>query len=272
MKELPLDTAAYLKRIGLQSEPPATIEGLRALQRAQVRSIPFENFDILLGRGIDISRAAIFKKVLGHARGGYCFELNELLYAALQAFGFQARRVLARVHLIGEPSALTHQVNLVRLGGQDFLADAGFGGQSPRTVLPYVLDATTEHEGERYRLVTAPPYGVMLQDWVEGAWRNLYSFEERLVLPVDLLAGNHLTSTHPLSFFTWAPRAALQTAEGRHALWDNRLTTVRHAKTEEFDVPRGAEFIRMLKDIFKIELDAHYEAIKPLHPAPSRPA
>lgn len=270
MNELALDTDAYLKRVGLQSQPPVSLAGLCALQCAQARSIPFENFDILLGRGVDISRAAIFKKTLGHARGGYCFELNELLYAALQAFGFGVRRVLARVHLSGEPSALAHQTNLVQLNGQDFLSDAGFGGQTPRTALPYVLDAVTEYEGERYRLVAAAPYGVMLQDWSEGAWRNLYSFEERLVLPVDLMAGNHLTSSHPRSFFTWAPRAALQTAEGRHTLWDNRLTTVRHGKVEERDVPNGPDFIRILKDRFHIGLDVPYEAIKPLHPAPPR--
>ena len=43
------DFAAYLDRIGLTSVTP-DLAGLTQLQQAQMRAIPFENFDPLLGR------------------------------------------------------------------------------------------------------------------------------------------------------------------------------------------------------------------------------
>ncbi len=255
----------------LRAPPPATVEGLKALHRAQIRKIPFENLDIQLGRGIDISRPAIFAKTLVKRRGGYCFELNELMFAALEAFGFVARRLIARVHLSGAPGPHTHQFSIATVGEQDFLVDAGFGGQSPRGPIPYVLDAVTEIDFKRYRLISAPPYGTMLQDWFANAWRNLYSFEHRLVLDADRVLGNHYTSTHRSAFFTWVKTASIQTSEGRFSLLDMVLTQeTSHGLTETI-IPQGEPYLELLETVFGIEIDATFEDFKPLNPPPPAP-
>ena len=67
------DLEAYLNRVACSDAPMATEEGLESLQRAQLSTIPFENFDILLGRGISVEPEAIFDKLLYNSRGGYCF-------------------------------------------------------------------------------------------------------------------------------------------------------------------------------------------------------
>lgn len=256
--------------MGLREPPLLTLDGLKALHRAQIRKIPFENLDIHLGRGIDVSRPAIFAKCVARRRGGYCFELNELLLAALEVFGFSARRGLARVHLAGRASPHTHQVSIATIDGQDFLVDAGFGGQSPRGPIPFVIDVVTEIDFKRYRLIAAPPYGAMLQDWWQGAWRNLYSLDARLVLDVDRVMGNHMTSTHPTSFFTWAKTASIHTSEARFSIFENILTHETAQGTTETAIPPGEAYLELLETVFGIELDARYQDLKPLNPAPPK--
>ena len=42
------------------------------MQALHVAAIPFEAIDALLGRGVDISPAAVDAKLVGGRRGGYC--------------------------------------------------------------------------------------------------------------------------------------------------------------------------------------------------------
>ncbi|MQA17573.1 MAG: arylamine N-acetyltransferase, partial [Pseudonocardiaceae bacterium] len=53
---------------------------LRRLHRAHALSIPFENLDVMLGRGVDIELNAVQAKLVAGGRGGYCYEHN-LLFA-----------------------------------------------------------------------------------------------------------------------------------------------------------------------------------------------
>lgn len=99
---------AYLQRTGLSASITASEDGLVQIHRTQAYSIPFENFDIQLGRDIDLSPQALFEKMVFRQRGGYCFELNGLFLLALRQFGFETRPLLARVHLRGVATARTH--------------------------------------------------------------------------------------------------------------------------------------------------------------------
>ncbi len=124
------DLDSYLARIGLGELPKADAAGLATLQRAHRLSIPFENLDVILGRGIAIDSARVFGKLVIGKRGGYCFEHNRLFGDALDALGFTARPLLGRVW-INRPDAVpnrTHTLSLVTIDGQDWIADTGFGG------------------------------------------------------------------------------------------------------------------------------------------------
>src|SRR3546814_16635827 len=100
-----MDVEAYLRRIGLEQAPRPDQEGLMSVQRAHRWAIPFENFDIPLGRGISLDPAAVFDKLVVRRRGGYCFEQNQLFLRALLQLGFDARPLLARVWLMAEGSS-----------------------------------------------------------------------------------------------------------------------------------------------------------------------
>jgi N-hydroxyarylamine O-acetyltransferase len=167
----------YLERLNYSGGVQPTEDRLEALHRAQAYTIPFENFDILLGRGITLEPAALYDKLVQRARGGYCFELNGLLLMALQATGFDARALLARVHLVDPPTGRGHQLILVTLQGKQWIADVGFGGPGLRAPIPFELNHVATQDGQTFRLVEAAPFGIMLQTLTDARWQDLYSFD-----------------------------------------------------------------------------------------------
>src|SRR3954466_16237554 len=85
--------ASYLARIGLSvATPTPCLPTLRALRRAHLRAVPFENLDIHLGRPITLNPAAIVCKIVDDRRGGICYELNGAFAALLPALGFENSR------------------------------------------------------------------------------------------------------------------------------------------------------------------------------------
>ena len=145
------------------------------LHHAHFHAIPFENFDILLGRGISLDPEDVFNKLVHKKRGGYCFELNGLFLQALLALGFKARALLARVHVSGTPSGRGHQLELISIDGRDWLADVGFGGNSPRMSIPLELDRHITMDGQTIRLTDGGLFGTMFQALEDGEWKDLYS-------------------------------------------------------------------------------------------------
>ena len=264
MNEPEFEIDLYLERIGLQAVVPCTEDGLETLHRTQVYSIPFENFDIMLGRGINLHPDALFGKLVGQRRGGYCFELNGLFLHAMRHTGFKARPLLARVHLRGEPGGRTHQLALVRIGERDWIADVGFGSNGLRAPLPLELERVAAQDGEQYRLVAAGHYGTMLQREQDGGWQDLYSFDLGHVTSADIELGNHFTSTHPSSFFTWSRVANLPRPTGRVSLVDFSLTEVRGAEVTESRLTEGSAYLESLERYFGIRLDAGYDALCPI--------
>src|SRR5262245_60341041 len=84
------DLDAYLSRIGWTGSLEPTLKTLTGLTRAHITRIPFENVDVLLGRGIRIDLDSIARKMVVDGRGGYCFEHGTLFHAAVERIGFQA--------------------------------------------------------------------------------------------------------------------------------------------------------------------------------------
>jgi len=264
MDKFEFDSAAYLQRVSLSETVTPTAEGLRTLQRAHFSHIPFENFDIQLGRGIDLEPAHLFDKLVRRQRGGYCFELNGLFFMALRAFGFEARPLLARVHVSGGASGRGHQITLVDVDGRQFLTDVGFGKETPRGPVLLERDLVQDIERQSIRLIDGEGYGTLLQVLADDEWRSLYSFDMEHVFPGDIDYGNHFTSTSPRSFFTSARVATRPLRDGMAVLFNNRLTFIRDGQNESMELPEGQGYIDALEKYFGIELDASYEDLKPI--------
>ena len=63
------DPDKYLQRIKHRQEVTLTEAGLRSLLRGQLHTIPFENFDVLLGRPVLLDPGSLFDKLVERPRG-----------------------------------------------------------------------------------------------------------------------------------------------------------------------------------------------------------
>jgi len=235
------DLAAYLARIALEERPAADADGLAALQRAHRLAIPFENLDVILGRGIRIDSDSVFAKLVTARRGGYCFEHNRLFLDALAALGFEARVLLARVWLAAtETPPLTHALSLVTIAGQDWIADAGFGA-SYAPVMQLAEGDVEASDGARFRLARDPVHGWMLSRdghpattdgrGTGAGFQPQYSFTLNQVWDADLALSNRWTSSAPESRFLQLRIVSIVLPEGMASI-NERHYRARNAVAE----------------------------------------
>ena len=121
-----LQLQAYFDRIGFVCPVAADFKTLGAIIRAHMQAIPFDNIDVQLGRRLTTDPDAAFAKLVEQRRGGWCYEHNGVLGAALAAIGFDVVRISAGVmrQVRGDASMGSHLCLLV--DGR-WLVDAGFG-------------------------------------------------------------------------------------------------------------------------------------------------
>jgi N-hydroxyarylamine O-acetyltransferase len=252
-----VDLDAYLSRIGLSERPAADLAGLNALQRAQRRSIPFENLDIPLGRGVSLDPDAVFDKLVTRKRGGYCFEQNQLLARALAALGFETQVVLGRVWLFVQDVTppRTHTFNLVTLDGERWIADAGFGG-GDAPPMPLIADTiVATGNGTAHRLVERSDHGWMLERDAGSGFRPQFSFTLDPVAPVDLEMSNHWTSNWPKSRFVTERIANILLPGGVAALMNRTLAQTIGADTTIVEISTPVMLQERLSETFGIELN-----------------
>jgi N-hydroxyarylamine O-acetyltransferase len=119
----------YLERIGLERPIRPDLESLRAIHRAHLMSIAYENFDVQFGRPVTIDIPAIYEKIVENGRGGWCYEMNGIFGWALTELGFKVTRATGAVmrEMGGAASEGNHLVLTVELDEGVYLADVGFG-------------------------------------------------------------------------------------------------------------------------------------------------
>ena len=129
---------AYLARIGYEGPIGLTEACLDQLVLRHQLSVPFENLDIRIRKTpVSLGIPQLFDKVVTRGRGGFCYELNGLFRALLEALGFRAWCCSCKV-LKGEGPGhpALHRGVVVDLGGRLRYCDVGFGGPMPAGALP----------------------------------------------------------------------------------------------------------------------------------------
>jgi len=253
-----LDVDAYLRRLGVGWPLPPTAETLRLLHRAHALAIPFENLDVVLGRGVDLDLGAMQAKLLRSRRGGYCYEHNMLFAALLERLGYRVTRLYARPDLeFRKTLPRTHLALRVELDdGTVQLADVGFGDDGPLEPVPFVDGAVSEQGGWVYRLAhdreREQPWGVHLRRG--GAWFPLYRFTLEAHHHIDCVVANHYISTHPRSPFVGRVFVERLAEDWRLNLDDRELTLRRADGGREVSRVEDDGYADLLADRFGIEL------------------
>ncbi|HEY4074444.1 MAG TPA: arylamine N-acetyltransferase [Herbaspirillum sp.] len=261
-----VDLAAYCTRIGYAGELDPTLTTLTSLIEHHVAAIPFENIDVLLKRGIDISPAAVDEKLIEQRRGGYCFEHNGLFRRVLTAIGFQveslAARVVWRAAENDAPRPRTHCALRVTLDGEAWLVDVGFGGWV--ATLPLRLAQTTPQRTghEAFRVVPGPSGGIhIIETELDGIWRQLYELSPEPLLDVDFEPLNWFTSAHPSSAFLKNLMVARTTGDIRYMLMNGRLTIRHRDGSDERRVLNADELGTTLSELFGLTVEPAWQPL-----------
>jgi N-hydroxyarylamine O-acetyltransferase len=265
-----IDLEGYLRRIGYDGSRTPTLETLRAIHLRHALTIPFENLDPLMRRPVRLDLATLEQKLVRSGRGGYCFEHNLLFKAALGALGFDAAGLAARV-MWNLPDGVTlprtHMLLRIAIGGQDYLADVGFGGQTLTEPIRLMADIEQTTPHEPFRLLAAGD-GFLMQAKLGGEWKSLHRFDLQPQLLPDYEVANWYVSTHPESRFVKNLTVAMPGPERRYALFNSEFT-VRHlgGPSEQRRLAGAREIRRVLEEIFRLtvpadpELDATLERL-----------
>jgi len=235
----------YLARIDWDNARTPSFETLAGLLRAHMTSIPFENLDVLLGRGVRIDLDSIYAKLVDARRGGYCFEHGTLVQAALAELGFAPVAHAARVIMLRrrEDAALTHMVLTVSIEGRTFVLDPGFGGHAP--LVPVPLDGDIVRDGKDCHRMVRRDDEWVLEAQIDGAFSPLWTSSLQPTMPIDFVMANHFVSTFPTSPFVTNLMLRAFSKRGRVSMM-NRDLTVRDGKTAEKSVIADRRALRSI--------------------------
>ena len=250
-----MNVPAYLARIGYAGPVTPTAEVLRALHRAHMLSVPFENLDISRGRKIVVDQDACVRKIVEERRGGFCYEMNGAFAALLQAIGFQVTLLSARVarqdgSFGPEFDHLTLLVDLER----PWLADVGFGDSfvEPLRLLPGIA----QKDGSQIYRITESAGVLQLEKWeTTNSWKQSYRFTLQPRQMQDFADMCHYHQTSPESSFTRKRLCSRATPEGRITLSDLKLIIARDGKKEEKMLASEEQWRAALREHFDIVLD-----------------
>jgi N-hydroxyarylamine O-acetyltransferase len=254
------DQAAYLRRLGVEPEPPSA-EALIRLHRAQVEQVPYETLWIHTGRrwGVDLEESVA--RIANVRRGGYCFHLNGAFSVLLESLGYRVTRHVGGVHgpvPATEQEMANHLVLTVAGLPTDanpagaWYVDAGLG------------DALHEPTPLTAGPVEQPPFSMRLDetpgeigDWhlTHGdgggfagmAWRSAPATMD------DFRAKHEWLSTAPASGFVRVLTIQRRDAAGVDILRGLVLTRVGEGATAT-DIATQAELEDVLTDLFHLDL------------------
>ncbi|HEV7843102.1 MAG TPA: arylamine N-acetyltransferase [Pyrinomonadaceae bacterium] len=251
-----MNIEAYLRRINYHGSLAPTAETLRALQVAHLLAVPFENLSIHAGQPIVLEDEALFDKIVGHARGGFCYEANGLFAALLRSLGFDVCMLSAEVAKAagGFGPAFDHMALLVRLE-QRWLVDVGFGDSFRE---PLLLDEQGEQrQGRRaYQILPDGAHLVLMQREGDDEWEAQYRFTLQTYSYADYAEMCHYHQTSPQSHFTRARICSRATEKGRITLSEMRLiTTTEEGERQERTLTSEEEYAIILREHFGIVMN-----------------
>ena len=274
------DLAAYLERIGLGRDEAGLradlVAALPLVMAAHMRSIAFENLDVVLQKTISMDIGAIQAKLVRGGRGGYCFEQNTLLRHALAALGFTVAPLLCRVRWgkrADEETTFTHMALQVSLGDEEgnagpWLADVGFAGTN--SIAPVLLGTPEPQslpEGT-FRIVDGAAGFELLQMQSRTdpeQWMGLYTWRSgETASDPDLELSNWWSCTKPGARFTgqfFVARTIGTSGEKRHILNDSYVVRNAGGQATTAPITSREQLLSLLAEVFGLTLPADTDGL-----------
>lgn len=254
--------AAYLRRLGLEAEPPS-VDALQRLHRAQVERVPYETLWIHADEawGIDPREAA--ERIAHGGRGGYCFHLNGAFGELLGSLGYSVARHVGGVHGPDGPdrAELTNHLVLTVTGlptdehpAGTWYVDVGLGdalheamplaaGVHEQAPFTFSIEAASGEVGDWH--LTHDPAG----DFAGMSWRSATASMEEFANRHEWL------STSPDSGFVRVASVQRRDATGADTLRGLLLTRSGEGTAPAEPLTDRADWFAALADVFGLRLD-----------------
>ena len=244
----------YLRRIGIENAKLSNdLKTLKLLQKQHLLHVPFENLDIHWKRPIILDAEKTYEKIIDKKRGGFCYELNGLLFEFLIEAGFSCKRISARVSNGTDFGAeYDHLAILTKIDGEEFLTDVGFGDFTAEP-LKFVLDVDQSDENGTFliRKFDENYFEVVKKDG--DSWKSEYIFKDsaREFQEFSEMCNFHQTS--PESHFTRNKLCSIMTEKGRKTLTNKKFIETRNGEKIETEINSEEDFDRILAQAFQIK-------------------
>ncbi len=250
-----IDLDAYFERIHWGGSAQPSYGNLAGLLLAHVSRIPFENLDVLLGRGIRLDLDGLQAKLITAKRGGYCFEHATLFASVLERLGYDLVRHTARVVIVmpRNEAPRAHELLTVSLPEGTFVVDPGFGGLTPRLPLPLSPDAAVRLEDDVHWLAREDDHWVLRAaagEKVIDCWVSTLEHDNL----VDFEVSNHYTATHPNSPMRHRLMLRAFTPDGRISIMNRDVTRWRNGVAERSQLDDRKALRELLADGFGFDL------------------
>ncbi|XP_012880501.1 PREDICTED: arylamine N-acetyltransferase 2-like [Dipodomys ordii] len=279
-----MDIESYFERIGYKnSGKKLDLETLTEILQHQIRAIPYENLHMHCGESMDMALEAIFDQIVNRKRGGWCFQLNQLLCWVLTTMGFETTMLGGYVYIPPAKkygSDMTHLLLRVSINGKDYIVDAGFGSSyqiweplelisgKDQPQVPSVFQLT-EEKGIWYldqirREQYVPDQEFMNSEILEkNKYRKVFSFTLEPRKIEDFKSASMYLQTSPTSLFVNTTYCTVQTADGTYCLMGFLLAHRKFSYKDnvdlvEFKTLKEEEIEEVLKTIFGISLEIKY--------------
>lgn len=279
-----MDIEAYFERIGYQnSRNKLDLQTLTAILQHQIRAIPFENLNIHCGESMELNLETIFDQIVRKKRGGWCLQVNHLLYWALTKMGFETTMLGGYVFNTAAnkySSGMIHLLVQVTIGDKDYIVDAGFGRSyqvwepleltsgkdQPQVPAIFIL---TEENGTWYLDQIRREHYIPNEEFVnsdlldKNKYRKIYSFTLEPRTIEDFVHVNTYFQTSSTSVFVSTSVCSLQTSEGVSCLvgftfMSRKFSYKDNVDLVEFKKVNEDEMEDVLKTTFGISLERKF--------------
>lgn len=252
-----MDIEAYFERIGYKnSVNKLDLATLTEVLQHQMRAVPFENLSMHCGEAMCLGLEATFDHIVRKKRGGWCLQVNHLLYWALTKMGFETTMLGGYVYITPVnkySSEMVHLLVQVTISDRNYIVDSAYGSSyqmwepleltsgKDQPQVPAIF-RLTEENGTWYldqirREQYIPNQEFVNSDLLEkNKYRKIYSFTLEPHTIEDFESINTYLQTSPASLFTSKSFCSLQTLEGVHCLVGSTLTYRRFSYKDNIDL------------------------------------
>ncbi|HEY4899910.1 MAG TPA: arylamine N-acetyltransferase [Terriglobales bacterium] len=249
-----MDVDAYFHRIKYDGSREPSLATLRALHRRHLRTVPFENLDIALGKPIQLDLERLYQKIVVSKRGGYCYELNGLFRDLLIALGFTVVMLSAQVRREDGSFGpeLDHMLLKVTLD-EPWLADVGFGDSfvDPLRLVP---GARNEENDRRFGVTQEDGTWELFKEDKDGRV-PLYRFADVPRQLSDFENMNQYQQTSHESGFTRRRICTRATSQGRITLAGMRYIVTSNGLRDERMLRDQSELRQCLRERFGVRFE-----------------